>query len=141
MDLFGKRALERLQFIAIKSLAVFGEGTEEGGRIPVRWLAGGEWEVAREVEQLKANLWVVVTRLEVVGRVVVGFGRARRRGCSSTAVLRRSRARKEWPVSYTGARQSYWWAWEGRGGATAVDWRRAEACRSWRRGRGSVHRQ
>ena len=76
MDLFGKRALERLQFIAIKSLAVFGEGTEEGGRIPVRWLAGGEWEVAREVEQLKANLWVVVTRLEVVSRVVVGVGQS-----------------------------------------------------------------
>ena len=76
MDLFAKRALERLQFIAIKSLAGFGEGTEEGGRIPARWLAGGEGEVAREVEQFKANLWVVVTWLEVAGRVVIGVGQS-----------------------------------------------------------------
>ena len=74
MDIFAKRALERLQFIAIESLADFGEGIEEAGRIPARWLAGGEGEVAREVEQFKANLWVVVTRLEVVSRVVVGVG-------------------------------------------------------------------
>ena len=75
MDLFAKRALERLQFSAIKSLAGFGEGTEEGGLIPARWLAG-EGVVAREVEQFKANLWVVVTRLEVAGRVVVGVGQS-----------------------------------------------------------------
>ena len=56
-------------------MAGFGEGTEEGGRIPARWLAG-EGEVAREVEQFKANLWVVVTRLEVAGRVVVGVGQS-----------------------------------------------------------------
>ena len=75
MDLFPKRALERLQFIAIKSLAGFGEGTEEGGRIPARWLAG-DGVVAREVEQFKANLCVVVTRLEVAGRVVIGVGQS-----------------------------------------------------------------
>ena len=76
MDIFAKRALERLQFIAIESLACFGEGTEEAGRIPARWLAGGEGEVAREVEQFKANLCVVVTRLEVAGRVVIGVGQS-----------------------------------------------------------------
>ena len=32
--------------------------------------------MAREVEQFKANLWVVVTWLEVAGRVVIGVGQS-----------------------------------------------------------------
>ena len=36
--------------------------------------------MAREVEQFKANIWVVVTRLEVAGRVVVGVGQSAVKG-------------------------------------------------------------
>jgi len=49
-----------------------GRGTGEGGRIPAIWLAGGEGEVAREVNWTEANLlvgpgWKIADRTVLVG--------------------------------------------------------------------------
>ena len=35
---------------------VLGRGTGKGGRIPARWVAGGEGKEAREVKWARANL-------------------------------------------------------------------------------------
>ena len=49
-----------------------GEDREGAGRIPARRVAGSEGQGARKQERLEANLWVLVARLEVADRVVVG---------------------------------------------------------------------
>ena len=60
-------------FLADRSLAGLGREQREGvGRIPARPVAGGEVEVAREDQEFERYLGVVLDRLGVAGRVVVG---------------------------------------------------------------------